>query len=134
MDIIELSVPYLLLGDVLSPNAGIGDEESLVGCESEFLSVVISPCLLGLCLLFSLSHSLYLCFLSLLCVLECVVCHLKSAMVSEILSECHASVGHKSWQELYVREEVSEEVSEFLEVLHVLFLPPAGHVAVLVVM
>ena len=101
----------LCLGDVVCPHTGISQEEALFGCEAIDGAKRI------------VAHG----------ILQCVECHLQSAMVGEVLTECEVSVGIEVGKHLDGREEVGILLCPCSEVLAVGLRPPVGHVAVLII-
>ena len=101
----------LLLGDVGSPDARIGDEEALLGGEAEELLLLLA---LG-------------------SMLERVEGHLEATVVGEVLAQREVAVGVEVGQHLDVAEEVGILLGALVEALGVRLRPPVVHVAVLVV-
>ena len=103
---------YFLVADVLSPHVGIGQEESLFGCES----VDYTQRFLGSGILKGLEG------------------YHQSAVVGHILAQRQAAVGMQSGQHLYAVVELSHHLYAFAESLGVLVAPPLAQVALLVVL
>ena len=101
----------LLLSDVGSPYARVGDEEALLGSESKELLLLLA---LG-------------------GVLERVERHLEATVVGEVLAQREVAVGVEVGQHLDVAEEVGILLGALVEALRVRLRPPVVHVAVLVV-
>src|SRR3712207_2371306 len=106
------SVANLLFGDVLSPNAGISQEETLLGSEA----IQILQRLLG--------HG----------ILERAQGHLQSSVVSQVLTQRETAVGMQARQYLYSVKEVSIHVGTLVKSLCVVGSPPVLHVAIGVIL
>ena len=107
MRVVLHALTNLLLGDVLSPYAGIGDEEALVGREAV----------------------LHLQRFLRRGVLVSIPCHLQTTVVGEVLAQRQSAVAVQARQHLDGREEAVVEVGALVEAGCVAGCPPVVHVA-----
>ena len=102
MRIVLHTVANLLFGDVLTPNTGIGEEETLVGCETVLVLQWLLSCR----------------------ILEGIEGYHQTAVVGKVLTQSEAAVGIQIRQYLDVAEEISIHIRTLVETLGISWRPP----------
>ena len=110
MRVVQNLVAEVFVSEVRCPDETERDEESLLRSKAVFLSQRVL----------------------LQCVLECLVCDVQTAVVSDVLSKGELSVNLYSRENFLSGEEISKDGSSLVELGLVFRCPPVAHVSVLV--